>query len=169
MPHGPDDPGQFVRDRDGRLVPSAMRRDRDGPLLQARQSVGRTRGPLSPPTGLESGHSPHRLSSMSAPDSALLGACSDRRARVLKHLRANGGGVAIVPTAPEAMRNRDSDYPYRHDSYFYYLTGFTEPEAVRSGRADDRGRRSFPRVRGFRRRRARSSDTRPQGRPRLDR
>ncbi|HBO77765.1 MAG TPA: Xaa-Pro aminopeptidase, partial [Cupriavidus sp.] len=67
---------------------------------------------------------------MSAPDSALLGACSDRRARVLKHLRANGGGVAIVPTAPEAMRNRDSDYPYRHDSYFYYLTGFTEPDAV---------------------------------------
>ena len=38
--------------------------------------------------------------------------------------------MAIVPTAPEAMRNRDSDYPYRHDSYFYYLTGFTEPEAV---------------------------------------
>jgi len=67
---------------------------------------------------------------MSAPDSALLGACRDRRARVLQHLRANGGGVAIVPTAPEAMRNRDSDYPYRHDSYFYYLTGFTEPESV---------------------------------------
>ena len=67
---------------------------------------------------------------MSAPDSALLGACRDRRARVLQHLRANGGGVAIVPTAPEAMRNRDSDYPYRHDSYFYYLTGFTEPEAL---------------------------------------
>ncbi|MGO4304834.1 aminopeptidase P N-terminal domain-containing protein [Cupriavidus sp. RAF12] len=67
---------------------------------------------------------------MSAPDSALLGACRDRRARVLQHLRASGGGVAIVPTAAEAMRNRDSDYPYRHDSYFYYLTGFTEPEAV---------------------------------------
>src|SRR3546814_11542107 len=28
------------------------------------------------------------------------------------------------------MRNRDADYPYRHDSYFYYLSGFTEPEAV---------------------------------------
>ncbi|WP_416047612.1 aminopeptidase P N-terminal domain-containing protein [Cupriavidus basilensis] len=67
---------------------------------------------------------------MSAPDSALLLACRDRRARVLQQLRAAGGGVAILPTAPEAMRNRDSDYPYRHDSYFYYLTGFTEPEAV---------------------------------------
>ncbi len=49
---------------------------------------------------------------------------------MLQHLRAGGGGVAILPTAPEAMRNRDSDYPYRHDSYFYYLTGFTEPESV---------------------------------------
>jgi len=53
-----------------------------------------------------------------------------RRARVLDALRATGGGVAIVPTAPEVLRNRDADYPYRHDSYFYYLTGFTEPEAM---------------------------------------
>jgi Xaa-Pro aminopeptidase len=28
------------------------------------------------------------------------------------------------------MRNRDSDYLYRFDSYFYYLSGFPEPEAV---------------------------------------
>jgi Xaa-Pro aminopeptidase len=53
-----------------------------------------------------------------------------RRERVLAALRAAGGGVALVPTAPEMMRNRDADYPYRHDSYFYYLTGFTEPEAL---------------------------------------
>jgi Xaa-Pro aminopeptidase len=39
-------------------------------------------------------------------------------------------GVAIVPTAPEQTRNRDSHYPYRFDSYFYYLTGFCEPDAV---------------------------------------
>lgn len=39
-------------------------------------------------------------------------------------------GVAIIPTAPEVVRNRDSHYPYRFDSYFYYLTGFTEPEAL---------------------------------------
>ncbi|MDR5819193.1 aminopeptidase P N-terminal domain-containing protein [Caballeronia sp. LZ043] len=53
-----------------------------------------------------------------------------RRERVLAALRAQGGGVAILPTAPEVMRNRDTDYPFRHDSYFYYLTGFNEPEAV---------------------------------------
>jgi Xaa-Pro aminopeptidase len=41
-----------------------------------------------------------------------------------------GQGVAIIPTAPEALRNRDTHYPYRYDSYFYYLTGFSEPEAV---------------------------------------
>ena len=41
-----------------------------------------------------------------------------------------GGGIAIIPTAPEVIRNRDSHYPYRFDSYFYYLTGFKEPESV---------------------------------------
>ncbi len=39
-------------------------------------------------------------------------------------------GIAIIPTAPEQVRNRDAHYPYRFDSYFYYLTGFGEPEAV---------------------------------------
>ena len=50
-----------------------------------------------------------------------------RRARVAAQIGANA--IAIVPTAPERQRNRDSDFPYRHDSYFYYLTGFTEPNA----------------------------------------
>jgi Xaa-Pro aminopeptidase len=39
-------------------------------------------------------------------------------------------GIAVVPTAPERTRNRDAHFPYRFDSYFYYLTGFREPEAV---------------------------------------
>jgi Xaa-Pro aminopeptidase len=50
-----------------------------------------------------------------------------RRARLLAAMQE---GVAVVPTAPERLRNRDSDYLYRFDSYFYYLTGFPEPEAV---------------------------------------
>ena len=50
-----------------------------------------------------------------------------RRAKLAQQI---GKGVAIVPTAPERMRNRDAHYPYRYDSYFYHLTGFTEPEAV---------------------------------------
>jgi Xaa-Pro aminopeptidase len=50
-----------------------------------------------------------------------------RRNRLLAKM---GEGIAIVPTAPEVIRNRDSHYPYRFDSHFYYLTGFKEPEAV---------------------------------------
>lgn len=64
------------------------------------------------------------------PDSNLLVRCASRRAEVVRQLAAAGGGVALLPTAPEAMRNRDADYPYRHDSYFYYLTGFTEPHSL---------------------------------------
>ena len=38
--------------------------------------------------------------------------------------------IAIIATSPVAMRNRDADYKYRADSSFFYLTGFSEPEAV---------------------------------------
>ena len=44
--------------------------------------------------------------------------------------QAIGEGVALVPTAPERLRNRDTHIPYRFDSDFYYLTGFAEPEAA---------------------------------------
>jgi len=53
---------------------------------------------------------------------------AERRAKVLAQMEP--GSVAVIATAPEVLRNGDSDYPYRHDSSFYYLTGFTEPEAV---------------------------------------
>lgn len=56
---------------------------------------------------------------------------ADRRNRLALNMRAkSGGGVLILETAPETYRNRDSDFPYRHDSDFYYLTGFTEPGAT---------------------------------------
>jgi len=51
-------------------------------------------------------------------------------ARRLRLARAMQSGVAVVPTAPERIRNRDTHYPYRFDSHFWYLTGFPEPEAV---------------------------------------
>ena len=41
-----------------------------------------------------------------------------------------GGGVAIIPTAGESLRNGDVHYPFRAASDFYYLTHFPEPEAV---------------------------------------
>ncbi len=52
---------------------------------------------------------------------------AQRRATLAAQL--GPAGVAIIPTALEQPRNRDSDFLFRHDSYFYYLTGFTEPRA----------------------------------------
>lgn len=52
---------------------------------------------------------------------------AQRRARLVACM---GEGVAVLPTAAEHVRNRDSHYPYRPDSYFHYLTGFPEPDAV---------------------------------------
>jgi Xaa-Pro aminopeptidase len=52
---------------------------------------------------------------------------AQRRAHLARLLGPKG--IAIIPTAPEQQRNRDADFLYRHDSYFYYLSGFTEPKA----------------------------------------
>ncbi len=50
-----------------------------------------------------------------------------RRRRLLQTI---GAGVAIIPTALEVIRNRDAHHLYRFDSYFWYLSGFPEPDAV---------------------------------------
>ena len=52
---------------------------------------------------------------------------ASRRARLVSQMAR---GIAVIPTAPEALRNGDAHYPYRYDSHFHYLTGFDEPEAV---------------------------------------
>ena len=51
-----------------------------------------------------------------------------RRARVKASLPE--GTVAIVAAHAEVTRSRDSDYPFRQSSDFWYLTGFLEPDAV---------------------------------------
>lgn len=40
------------------------------------------------------------------------------------------GGVAIFASAPPARWNHDTEYLYRPDPNFYYLTGFEEPESI---------------------------------------
>jgi Xaa-Pro aminopeptidase len=40
------------------------------------------------------------------------------------------GSIAILPSAPVLLRNRDVEHGFRQDSDFYYLSGFPEPEAV---------------------------------------
>jgi len=52
---------------------------------------------------------------------------SGRRRRLAEAMAA---GVAVIPTAPERVRNRDTHFPYRFDSHFFYLSGFPEPDAA---------------------------------------
>lgn len=52
-----------------------------------------------------------------------------RRRRELMSLIGRDS-IVIVTAASEKVRSRDTCYPYRQDSDFYYLTGFEEPEAV---------------------------------------
>ena len=40
------------------------------------------------------------------------------------------GSIALVPAARRRQRTRVTDYPFRQDSDFYYLTGFDEPDGV---------------------------------------
>ncbi|MGD8175189.1 Xaa-Pro aminopeptidase [Marinimicrobium sp. ARAG 43.8] len=51
-----------------------------------------------------------------------------RRKTLMEVMEPNS--IAIVPAAPERPRSRDTEYPYRQDSDFHYLSGFPEPGAV---------------------------------------
>ena len=51
-----------------------------------------------------------------------------RRQELLRKLEHNA--IIIVSTNSEQKRNGDVNYPFRPDSNFWYLTGFTEPDAV---------------------------------------
>ena len=52
-----------------------------------------------------------------------------RRRRSLMRTMGDNA-IAIIPAAREAIRSRDTEYAYRQDSNFYYLSGFKEPEAL---------------------------------------
>jgi len=64
-------------------------------------------------------HKPLRI-----PDKAY----AKRRKQLMR--MAGGDAIAILPSAPERIRSRDTHYPFRQDSDLLYLTGFPEPEAV---------------------------------------
>jgi Xaa-Pro aminopeptidase len=44
--------------------------------------------------------------------------------------RIEKDSVAIIPAAREAVRSHDTNYRYRQNSDFFYLTGFEEPDAI---------------------------------------
>lgn len=51
-----------------------------------------------------------------------------RRQQLLNTIGSEG--IAILFSAPEQRRSNDTEYPFRQDSYFHYLSGFPEPHAV---------------------------------------
>ncbi|MCD8521707.1 MAG: Xaa-Pro aminopeptidase [Saccharospirillaceae bacterium] len=51
-----------------------------------------------------------------------------RRRQLMELMSPNS--IAIVPSAPVTVRNRDVEHPFRQDSDFYYLSGFAEEHAV---------------------------------------
>ena len=51
-----------------------------------------------------------------------------RRKNLMALMEPNS--IAIIPSAREKVRSRDTLYCFRQDSDFYYLSGFTEPDAV---------------------------------------
>jgi Xaa-Pro aminopeptidase len=51
----------------------------------------------------------------------------DRRQKLLSQM---GDGIAIVPSASMQVRSNDTEFPFRQESNFYYLTGFNEPDAL---------------------------------------
>jgi Xaa-Pro aminopeptidase len=60
---------------------------------------------------------------------------SNGRGEIFKQRRAAfmagiGAAVAVLPSAPAAIRSNDVEFVYRQDNDFYYLTGFAEPESV---------------------------------------
>jgi len=51
-----------------------------------------------------------------------------RRRELMRQLAPNS--IAVVAAAHETIRNRDTHYPFRQDSDFFYLSGFAEPDGV---------------------------------------
>jgi len=51
----------------------------------------------------------------------------NRRKKVLAQMNE---GIAVIPSGTMKMRSNDTEFPFRQESNFYYLTGFNEPDAL---------------------------------------
>ena len=52
---------------------------------------------------------------------------STRQQSLLREMQPNS--ICLLPASTLVTRSRDTEYPFRQDSYFQYLCGFPEPEA----------------------------------------
>lgn len=64
-----------------------------------------------------------------------------RRDKLANSLKKNS--VAVVFSAKQKIRSNDTEYPYRQDSNFYYLTGFKEDNATLVLLKDDKTTKSY--------------------------
>ena len=53
---------------------------------------------------------------------------TERRQKVFAQMQPNS--ALLLFSEIEKRRNNDCDFPFRQDSYFWYLTGFNEPNAA---------------------------------------
>ena len=60
--------------------------------------------------------------------SALYEEAALRRRTLMSRMKKNS--IALLSAAPQRTRSHDTEYTYRQDSDFYYLSGFTEDDAV---------------------------------------
>ncbi len=51
----------------------------------------------------------------------------NRRKKILDQMT---NGVALIPSASMQMRSNDTEFPFRQESNFYYLSGFDEPDCL---------------------------------------
>ena len=51
----------------------------------------------------------------------------NRRKKLLENLK---DGLVIVPSAELKQRSNDTEYPFRQNSNFFYLTGFNEHNSI---------------------------------------
>ena len=86
-----------------------------------------------------------------------------RRRRHLMELMGSGG-IAVLPAAPARRRSRDTNYEYRQDSDFFYLTGSVgrHPRRPRGRGGRSCGRRRLPHRR-YRRHSARAAGAQRAG------
>ncbi len=61
-------------------------------------------------------------------DTALLEQCQQRRVALIEAMQPNS--VALIPAAQLVTRSNDTEFPFRQDSDFFYLSGFNEPDAL---------------------------------------
>jgi len=59
---------------------------------------------------------------------ALAAELKRRRRALMRNMGDNA--IALIPASREVLRSRDTEYRYRPDSNFLYLSGFREPDAL---------------------------------------